>query len=341
MTQWGREEDRFLLIFIGGIFIIMAIAFLPLMTVVVWATAVAVALMPFHRRLSKIVSPAVSATFLTLWVLLGVLLVLSAVANVIYFNIQYIGTIATSLTRGFEYTGLPTFLPPLSETQLNNMPQTIVQMFLQAVTPSGSSPVLLGLQIVIFFLLLSMLLFYGEKIWDALMHPLPDTVQAAIGKLAEITGNTIYALLIIQITAAAICFLLAVPFFTFLGYGHVLLFSTMIGLAMLIPLIGAQFFLLIFLLYMIALGDYRSAAIIVLIGYPLLSGWIDFYYRPMMMGKRVAVHPVCMMIGILAGVPFMGLVGFILGPVLVALGVTGFRIYTEDIVRHAPPDRPV
>ncbi|WP_366652804.1 hypothetical protein [Methanoregula sp.] len=176
--------------------------------------------MPFHRRLSKIVSPATSATFLTLWVLLGVLLILSAVANVIYFNIQYIGTIATSLTRGFGHTGLATFLPPLSETQLNNMPQTIVQMLLQAVTPSGSSPVLLGLQIVIFFLLLSMLLFYGEKIWDALMYPLPDTMQVAIGKLAEISGNTIYALLIIQITAAAICFILAIPFFTFLGYGH-------------------------------------------------------------------------------------------------------------------------
>jgi predicted PurR-regulated permease PerM len=49
-----------------------------------------------------------------------------------------------------------------------------------------------------------------------------------------------------------------------------------------------------------------------------------------MMGRRVAVHPVFMMIGILAGVPFMGIVGFILGPVLVALTVTGFKIYAEQ-----------
>jgi predicted PurR-regulated permease PerM len=32
-----------------------------------------------------------------------------------------------------------------------------------------------------------------------------------------------------------------------------------------------------------------------------------------MMGKRVAIHPILMMIAILAGVPFMGFVGFILG----------------------------
>jgi predicted PurR-regulated permease PerM len=60
-----------------------------------------------------------------------------------------------------------------------------------------------------------------------------------------------------------------------------------------------------------------------LVGYPLLSGWIDLYYQPVMIGKRVALHPVMMMIGILAGVPFMGLDGFILGPVLIARVVTG------------------
>jgi predicted PurR-regulated permease PerM len=149
--------------------------------------------------------------------------------------------------------------------------------------------------------------------------------------LAEIAGDTIYSLIIIQISAALICFVLAIPFFYFLGYGNELLFATMIGLAMLLPLIGAQLFLVMFMLYMVALGDYSSAAIVILIGYPLLSGWIDFYYRPVMMGKRVSVHPVFMMIGIFAGVPFMGIVGFILGPVLVALVVTGFRIYAEQV----------
>jgi predicted PurR-regulated permease PerM len=42
-----------------------------------------------------------------------------------------------------------------------------------------------------------------------------------------------------------------------------------------------------------------------------------------MMGKRVAIPPVMMMIGIFAGVPFTCIVGFIIGPVLVALAVTG------------------
>jgi len=83
-------------------------------------------------------------------------------------------------------------------------------------------------------------------------------------------------------------------------------------------------------LYFFSLGDTRSAVVLLLVGYPLLSGWVDFYYRPIMMKKRVAVHPVMMMIGIFAGVPFMGLVGFIIGPVLIALVVTGYKILAEE-----------
>lgn len=49
------------------------------------------------------------------------------------------------------------------------------------------------------------------------------------------------------------------------------------------------------------------------------------------MGKRVEIPPVMMMIGILAGVPFMGIAGFIVGPVLIALAVTGSKIPTEVV----------
>jgi len=44
-----------------------------------------------------------------------------------------------------------------------------------------------------------------------------------------------------------------------------------------------------------------------------------------------------MMIGIFAGIPFMGLVGFILGAALIAPAVTGFNIYDEHVGTRAPP----
>jgi predicted PurR-regulated permease PerM len=89
--------------------------------------------------------------------------------------------------------------------------------------------------------------------------------------------------------------------------------------------------ILFFALYFLSLGDTWSVVITLLVGYPLLSGWIDFYYRPVMMGKRVAIPPIMMMIGIFAGVPFMGFVGFIIGPVLIALAVTGYKLLAEVV----------
>jgi predicted PurR-regulated permease PerM len=186
------------------------------------------------------------------------------------------------------------------------------------------------ISIIIFFLSLSMLLYYGEQLWNTFMRTFSPKLYCAVQKMAEISSNTIYALIIVQISAAIIAFLLAIPFFSVLGVDDPLLFATLIGLAMLVPLIGAQVMILFFALYFMSLGDTGSAVITLVVGYPLLSGWIDFYYRPVMMGKRVAIPPVMMMIGIFAGVPFLGIAGFIIGPVLVALAVTGYKILAED-----------
>jgi predicted PurR-regulated permease PerM len=326
------SEDQKLGILLGAVFIIAILVFWPLMTTVVWSATLAIALLPLHKRLSRMVKPSVSATFVTLWVLLGIMLAMSVAASILYGNIDQIGTMVASLVNGFKNTGFSAFLPSFTDAQLSHMPQTLVQLLLQSLLSLTSNIMQALLSIVIFFLSLSMLLYYGEQIWNTLTCTLPPKLFCAVEKMKAISADTIYALIIVQISAAVISFLLAIPFFFFLGYGSVLLFATLIGLAMLIPLIGAQIIILLLALYFISVGEIRSAVITLFVGYPLLSGWIDFYYRPVMMGKRVAIHPVMMMIGIFAGVPFMGIAGFILGPVLIALAVTGYKILAEEMV---------
>jgi predicted PurR-regulated permease PerM len=286
--------------------------------------------MPAHKKLSSRVKPFISVIFITVWVLLVILLVLAISASIVYGNIDYIGTMVASLVHGFKNTGVSEFLPTFTEAQVSNMPETLVQLLVQSLLSLTSNVMQSLISIVIFFLSFSMLLYYGEQIWSTLTRTLSSKLFSAVKRMAEISTNTIYALIIVQISAAILSFLLAIPFFIILGVDHPFLFATLIGLAMLIPLIGAQIMLLFFLLYFMSIGDSRGALITLLIGYPLLSGWIDFYYRPVLMGQRVAIPPVMMMIGILAGVPFMGIVGFIVGPVLVALAVTGYKILAEE-----------
>ncbi|MDD1701028.1 MAG: AI-2E family transporter [Methanoregula sp.] len=322
-------DDVKLGLLIITIFIVAIIAFWALMTVFVWAVAIAVALLPIHTRLCRMVKPSVSATFITVWVLLLILLVMSLAASVLINNEEHIGDMALSMITGLKNSGLSGFLPSFTETQLSNFDETLKDLIVKAILSLTGNIMQTLLSIIIFFLSLSMLLYYGEYIWNTITSALSPKLYDAVNKLSEISENTIYALIIVQISAAMISFILAIPFFYFLGYGDILLFSTMIGFAMLIPLIGAQIMILVLALYFLSIGDFMGAVIMLFVGYPLLSGWIDFYYRPVMMGKRIAVHPVIMMIGIFAGVPFMGIVGFIIGPVLIALVVIGAKLLAE------------
>jgi predicted PurR-regulated permease PerM len=330
MDSFQISEDHKLLILIGAIYIICILVFWPLVTVLIWSAAITIALMPFHKRLSRTVKPFISVVFITVWVLLVILLVLSVSSSIIYGNIGHIGTMVASMVNGFKNTGVSAVLPTLTDAQISDMPDTLVQMLLQSLLSLTGNVMQSLISIIIFFLSLSMLLYYGEQIWDSLIRTLSPKLASAVKKMAEISTNTIYALIVVQISAAILSFLLAIPFFMLLGVDDPLLFATLIGLAMLIPLIGAQIMLLFFALYFMSIGDTGDAIITLFVGYPLLSGWIDFYYRPVMMGKRVAIPPVMMMIGIFAGVPFTGIVGFIIGPVLIALAVTGYKILAED-----------
>jgi predicted PurR-regulated permease PerM len=330
MDQFRISEDQQLLLLIGAIYIVCILAFWQLLTVIIWSAAIAVALMPFHQRISRIVKPSVSVTFITLWALLVILLVLSVSSRILYDNIDHIGRMFASLVHGFRNTGISAFLPTFTDEQVTNMPETLVQLLLETLLSLTGNVMQSLISIIIFFLSLSMLLYYGTQMWNTLTRTLSPKLFRAVEKMAEVSTNTIYALIVVQISAAIISFLLAIPFFTIMGVEDPLLFSILIGLAMLVPLIGAQIMLLFFALYFMSLGDTWHTVITLFVGYPLLSGWIDFYYRPVMMGKRVAIPPVMMMIGIFAGVPFIGIVGFIVGPVLVALAVTAYKIFAKE-----------
>ena len=335
METYLITDDVKLGLLIAIVFIVAIVAFWPLMTVFIWAGAIAVALLPIHQRLCRIVKPSVSATFITVWVLLLILLVMSLAAFLLINNEKHIGDMALSMITGLKNTGLSGFLPSFTEAQLSNFDETLRDLMVKTLLSLTGNVMQTLLSIIIFFLSLSMLLFYGEMIWSTITNSLSPRLSGAINRMTEISENTIYALIIVQISAAMISFALALPFFYFLGYGDILLFSSLIGFAMLIPLIGAQIMILILALYFFSLGDIRGVIAMLFVGYPLLSGWIDFYYRPVMMGKRVAVHPVIMMIGIFAGVPFMGFVGFIIGPVLIALVVTGAQLLAQE---YCDPD---
>ena len=59
----------------------------------------------------------------------------------------------------------------------------------------------------------------------------------------------------------------------------------------------------------------------------------DIILRPKLTGKRVQIRPMLMFVGFFGGAMTMGLLGFVLGPVLLVLGITGYEIFFKEMRR--------
>jgi predicted PurR-regulated permease PerM len=77
--------------------------------------------------------------------------------------------------------------------------------------------------------------------------------------------------------------------------------------------------------------------ILFFLGYLIVSCVPEFYIRPVLVGRRVKIHPVIMFIGIVGGTLTMGLVGFVLGPVIIVLLITSYRMYVKEKKENAGP----
>jgi predicted PurR-regulated permease PerM len=56
----------------------------------------------------------------------------------------------------------------------------------------------------------------------------------------------------------------------------------------------------------------------------------EIYIRPVLVGKRVKIHPVIMFIGIISGILTLGIAGFVLGPLIIVLLITTYRLSVQE-----------
>ena len=62
----------------------------------------------------------------------------------------------------------------------------------------------------------------------------------------------------------------------------------------------------------------------------LIVGTIDNILRPKIIGDKGGLHPVLVLLGVVGGLKFLGFIGVIVGPILLAMLVTFIKIYEEE-----------
>jgi predicted PurR-regulated permease PerM len=325
--------DPLTFVLIMGILVAATVAFWPLFDVIILSLSLAVVVLPLHRSLCNMMKEGLAAGFTTLFVMFFFLSTFLFTINVIYQNGEYLAEIVSIIiewVRSFrlEFLDAQLLIPP---AEIAELLKSQVAVFSEYLSGLFRAIPLLIVKLIIFFLSLYMFIYRGDAIKEELMNHLPGKINEATDRMSEMSVNTLYAIYVVHFATSILTFILAVPFFYFLGYGHVLFYAVLAAIFQLIPILGPSFLMVFLAFFALTTGDTKSAALIAFIGYPVVCAFPDIYLRPLMMGKRASINPVLMWIGFFGGLAVMGIVGFVLGPLFIALMVSGYRILIDEL----------
>jgi predicted PurR-regulated permease PerM len=84
-------------------------------------------------------------------------------------------------------------------------------------------------------------------------------------------------------------------------------------------------------IYAFAQGDTATGLLVFLVGYPMVGGLPDLFFRPLLMRSGMKIDAGILILGFFAGIVSMGMIGFVLGPLLLKLLVEAFRLSGEKL----------
>ena len=162
----------------------------------------------------------------------------------------------------------------------------------------------------------------ASPLQDAHSAELLDKVEAAI---ASVTKGTILIALL-QGVLTGIGFALA-------GLPNPVLWASIAAFAAMIPAIGTGLVIVPAVAYLAFIGQTPSATILAVWGLGIV-GTVDNLLRPMLIGRGIKIHPLIILFSALGGLQFFGILGFFVGPVVLAVLFALFEMYPKIVQNH-------
>lgn len=148
----------------------------------------------------------------------------------------------------------------------------------------------------------------------------------AIGdKLLKATRDVTASVLYGQVIIGSIQGLVAgIGFFLF-GVPNALLSTAFAVLAGIFPIIGPAIVWLPISIYLFISGNMVAGIGVTIFG--IASITIDNFLRPVIVSRRIMMNPLLVLLGMIGGLLLFGILGFILGPLIIAYSIIFLEIY--------------
>jgi predicted PurR-regulated permease PerM len=346
-----RLEDRALLLLVIVVSIAFAWILRPFFSAVLWATVLAIVFAPLYQRLLSSIGqhPNLAALSTVLIIMTLVILPVSLTATVVVqeatdfyekiqsgeldlgsFFQQLRDALPASVTNLLDRFGL-TNLGAVQERISDALKRGSQFLAAQALTVGqGAADFVLGLVVMLYllFFLLRDGAALSRRIQDAIPLP-PEQERELFKKFATVIRATIKGSILVAALQGALGGLI----FWALGLHAPVLWGVVMGLLALLPAVGAGLVWVPAAVYLLATGSILQGVVLLVFG-ALVIGLVDNILRPVLVGKDTKMPDYVVLISTLGGIATLGLNGFIIGPVIAAMFIAAWAIFSDSVTQR-------
>jgi predicted PurR-regulated permease PerM len=342
----SRSERRVFLFLVAAVSVAFLWVLWPFFGAILWGTILAIMFAPFYRELLRRIpkrrtAAAIATVLLVLvivilpLVLIGTLLVQEALA--VYQKFE-----AGEWNIGDSVRAVVSALPAwifdllqrLGLTDFAGIQERFSSTFMQAsqffaarALDFGQNTLNLIVNLCIVLYLLFFLLRDGEHIGRRIRVALPlhpDQQRELFRRFAAVIRATVKGNLVVAIAQGS----LGGIAFWFLGIHAPVLWAVVMAVLSLLPAVGSALVWLPVAIYLLVSGAMWKGIGLIIYG-AVVIGLVDNVLRPILVGKDTKMPDYIVLIATLGGIAVFGINGFVIGPVIAAMFMAVWDIFTQ------------
>ncbi len=312
----------------------------PFFSLLVFAFILTVLFLPLHDRFAKHIKSQSLSALATVGVMLLIVLVPLLLLGQVLFSEVYnlvsdLKNGGLTIDRTQLVSGLPIQIQGFVETVSQDLNRIASNLTVNAF--QTFSKLISNLATFIFSLFLTFFAVYyflkdGKHFKQVFvdLSPIDDNQeQILFTKIAAAVNGVVKG----QFMTALIQGVVATVGYMIFGVPNPFLWGLFTVLAALVPTVGTSLAILPAVGYLLITGHF-GAGIGLLIWGALAVGLVDNFIGPKLLGRTAKIHPLLVLLSVLGGVSLFGFIGFLLGPILVAVFMAMVDMYRTDFQKY-------
>ena len=327
-------KDNTLLLLTVAVSLAFAWILWPFYEAVLWATVLAIVFAPLYRRLSSSMGQRHSLAALA-----TILIIVTMVILPLTFIAASLVQEATSLYQRIQSDALPTWATDLLNrfglTNLSAIHERLSAALAQGSKYLAAQALSIGrgtANFIITLLLMLYLLFFflrdGGELSRRIKNAIPlreEQHRALFSKFTIVTRAMFRGNLLVAAVQGALGGLI----FWVLGIHAAVLWAVVMAFLSLLPAVGAAAVWLPVAIYFLATGAVWKGLVLIAYG-AFVIGLVDNLLRPYLVGKDTQMPDYVVLISTLGGIAIFGLDGLVIGPVIAAMFIAIWDIFSAS-----------